>query len=225
MLHVKQPSRKETQLYIQTPDNQCSWRSLQGTPVLIDNYGREYRYDPPFFHHGYPTYVYHGRYGEYRVFRDGDTWWYARQHGFDRRYGAILHMARGDPNLPPLGCAWKYAWNGKKCPSMKFYVAPGFEETLIETQAKTLGLRWRIDGHTRFPQVVRDWVVVVLLCNRRHRTRECRDQSDCPGLPIELWLVIFSGLQIYEMIPPRQPRQPRQSDSDKAAVVRRTLGN
>lgn len=59
---------------------------------------------------------------------------------------------------------------------------------------------------------------------RRFLPRWCL-QSDCPGLPIELWLVIFSGLQVYEMIPPRQPRQPRQSDSDKAAVVRRTLGN
>lgn len=150
-----------TRLSIPTPptgdaSGNTGWGGLKGVVAFVSGKGKghEYRFDAPYFHHGYPTYVARGPQGrECRVFREGQTWYSNGVFGDFHKHVKCEHIEGGDPNLPPCGTGWVSCENGWPS-SLALQVVPGFERQLKALQGRKIDRKPDFQGYSTMTRVV-----------------------------------------------------------------------
>eukprot|EP00037_Helgoeca_nana_P011500 m.103325 g.103325 ORF g.103325 m.103325 type:complete len:224 (+) comp20871_c0_seq1:335-1006(+) len=197
VVHVGQPTR----LPFPTPTGWQGWAPLQGTTVLVGSDASVWVFDRPYFHKGTPVYVnrHFGR--AFRVYREGEWWFWST--GSLPVY-RIQHATASDPNLPPNGRGWVRCDNNTAT-DLSFSLSPNLEISLRQQP-------WRFQKHRTFPPIVRAWIINVVLCNRRlcandggqptatSTTAIVQANIRPPPLPLEMWIAVLSFLAIGDMM-------------------------
>eukprot|EP00035_Acanthoeca_spectabilis_P010138 m.179485 g.179485 ORF g.179485 m.179485 type:complete len:141 (-) comp14936_c0_seq1:4072-4494(-) len=117
-----------TRLAFPTPSGWKGWALLKGTAVLKGSNGSTWTFDRPYFHKEHPIFVnkHFGR--AFRVFRDGDWWFWSS--GSLPVY-RTAHVEGGDPNLPPTGRGWVRCDN-ETSTDVAFQVSPELEVGILQ---------------------------------------------------------------------------------------------
>eukprot|EP00037_Helgoeca_nana_P013114 m.120441 g.120441 ORF g.120441 m.120441 type:complete len:218 (+) comp21841_c0_seq2:71-724(+) len=198
------------------------WENFRGWSVLRSGPGKIYVFEGDFLH-GHPVYVWSvsghrnpngGK--RNRVYRKGNTWYYERKLGFgEDSVCRTDHVDGGDPNLPPKGVGWTNQATGNDS-GASFAPLASF---LIRLKPM---LEWSVSQHRRFPKWAQDWILTIMLCDRRVAV-EAFNHSDedgkilPPSLPLEMWLMIMSQLVLGDMVKPsrecaKKPTRPVRAE-------------